>query len=62
MRKRPSSNFRDEVFGIVDIGGGGYADKVVLDQQSLARKPAGQDHSVWPTESPSTSVDPGSAN
>jgi NADPH:quinone reductase-like Zn-dependent oxidoreductase len=29
----------DEVLGIVGIGGGGYAEKVVLDQQALARKP-----------------------
>jgi NADPH:quinone reductase-like Zn-dependent oxidoreductase len=34
----------DEVFGIVGIGGGGYADKVVLDQIAIARKPAGLDH------------------
>lgn len=34
----------DEVFGIVGIGGGGYAEKVVLDQQSLACKPADIDH------------------
>jgi NADPH:quinone reductase-like Zn-dependent oxidoreductase len=34
----------DEVFGIVGIGGGGYAEKVVLDQMAIARKPAGLDH------------------
>jgi NADPH:quinone reductase-like Zn-dependent oxidoreductase len=34
----------DEVFGIVGIGGGGYAEKVVLDQSSIARKPPGIDH------------------
>jgi NADPH:quinone reductase-like Zn-dependent oxidoreductase len=34
----------DEVLGIVGIAGGGYAEKVVLDQQALARKPALIDH------------------
>lgn len=34
----------DEVFGMVGIGGGGYAEKVVLDQQALARKPSLLDH------------------
>lgn len=34
----------DEVFGMVGIGGGGYAEKVVLDQQALARKPSLIDH------------------
>jgi len=34
----------DEVFGIVGVGGGGYAQKVVLDQAAIARKPAGLDH------------------
>jgi NADPH:quinone reductase-like Zn-dependent oxidoreductase len=34
----------DEVFGIVGIGGGGYAQKAVLDQGAIARKPAGLDH------------------
>ena len=34
----------DEVLGIVGIGGGGYAEKVVLDQQVLALKPASVDH------------------
>jgi NADPH:quinone reductase-like Zn-dependent oxidoreductase len=29
----------DEVLGMVGIGGGGYAQKVVLDQQALTRKP-----------------------
>ncbi|HEY1978529.1 MAG TPA: NADP-dependent oxidoreductase [Xanthobacteraceae bacterium] len=31
----------DEVFGIVGIGGGGYAEKVVLDQRAIAGKPPG---------------------
>jgi NADPH:quinone reductase-like Zn-dependent oxidoreductase len=35
----------DEVFGMVGIGGGGYAEKVVLDQKAIARKPPGIDHS-----------------
>jgi NADPH:quinone reductase-like Zn-dependent oxidoreductase len=34
----------DEVLGMVGIGGGGYAEKAVLEQQSLARKPAPIDH------------------
>jgi NADPH:quinone reductase-like Zn-dependent oxidoreductase len=34
----------DEVFGMVGIGGGGYAEKVVLDEKAVARKPAGLDH------------------
>jgi NADPH:quinone reductase-like Zn-dependent oxidoreductase len=34
----------DEVFGMVGIGGGGYADKVVLDQSAIARKPPNIDH------------------
>jgi NADPH:quinone reductase-like Zn-dependent oxidoreductase len=34
----------DEVFGIVGIGGGGYAQKAVLDQEDIARKPAALDH------------------
>jgi NADPH:quinone reductase-like Zn-dependent oxidoreductase len=34
----------DEVLGIVGIGGGGYAEKAVLDQQALALKPALIDH------------------
>ncbi|KIZ40671.1 MULTISPECIES: NADP-dependent oxidoreductase [Rhodopseudomonas] len=34
----------DEVFGMVGIGGGGYAEKVVLDQKAIARKPASLDH------------------
>jgi NADPH:quinone reductase-like Zn-dependent oxidoreductase len=34
----------DEVFGIVGIGGGGYAEKAVLDQPALARKPSQLDH------------------
>jgi NADPH:quinone reductase-like Zn-dependent oxidoreductase len=35
----------DEVFGIVGISGGGYAEKVVLDQMAIALKPPGIDHS-----------------
>lgn len=34
----------DEVFGMVGIGGGGYAEKAVLDQRAIARKPSGLDH------------------
>src|SRR5579863_4857452 len=34
----------DEVLGIVDIGGGGYAEKAVLDQQAITRKPPAVDH------------------
>jgi NADPH:quinone reductase-like Zn-dependent oxidoreductase len=34
----------DEVFGMVDIAGGGYAEKVVLDQKAIARKPPSLDH------------------
>jgi NADPH:quinone reductase-like Zn-dependent oxidoreductase len=34
----------DEVFGMVGIGGGGYAEKAVLDQQAVARKPPLMDH------------------
>ena len=34
----------DEVFGMVGIGGGGYAQKVVLDQKAIALKPATLDH------------------
>ncbi len=34
----------DEVLGVVGIGGGGYAEKTVIDQQALARKPATLDH------------------
>jgi NADPH:quinone reductase-like Zn-dependent oxidoreductase len=33
----------DPVFGMVGIGGGGYAEKVVLDQRAIARKPASVD-------------------
>jgi NADPH:quinone reductase-like Zn-dependent oxidoreductase len=33
----------DEVFGMVGIGGGGYAEKVVLDQKAIARKPPNLD-------------------
>jgi NADPH:quinone reductase-like Zn-dependent oxidoreductase len=34
----------DEVFGIVGIGGGGYAEKVSLDQRAITRKPPSLDH------------------
>jgi NADPH:quinone reductase-like Zn-dependent oxidoreductase len=34
----------DEVLGMVGIGGGGYAEKAVLDQQALALKPPPLDH------------------
>jgi len=34
----------DEVFGIVGIDGGGYAEKAVLDQKAIARKPGDLDH------------------
>lgn len=34
----------DEVFGMVGIGGGGYAEKAVLDQKAVARKPGQVDH------------------
>lgn len=34
----------DEVFGMVNIHGGGYAEKVVVDQCAIALKPAGLDH------------------
>ena len=34
----------DEVFGMVGIGGGGYAEKVALDQRAITRKPSGLDH------------------
>jgi NADPH:quinone reductase-like Zn-dependent oxidoreductase len=34
----------DEVFGMVGINGGGYAEKAVLDQKAIARKPASLDH------------------
>jgi NADPH:quinone reductase-like Zn-dependent oxidoreductase len=34
----------DEVFGMVGIGGGGYGEKVVLDQSAITRKPSGIDH------------------
>jgi NADPH:quinone reductase-like Zn-dependent oxidoreductase len=33
-----------EVFGIVGIHGGGYAEKAVLDQNAITAKPAGLDH------------------
>jgi len=34
----------NEVFGIVGIGGGGYAEKVTLDQRAITRKPPSLDH------------------
>jgi NADPH:quinone reductase-like Zn-dependent oxidoreductase len=34
----------DEVVGIVGIGGGGYAEKAVLDEKAITRKPAAIDH------------------
>jgi NADPH:quinone reductase-like Zn-dependent oxidoreductase len=34
----------DEVFGMVGIGGGGYAEKAVLDQRAITRKPPSLDH------------------
>jgi NADPH:quinone reductase-like Zn-dependent oxidoreductase len=34
----------DEVFGMVDIHGGGYAERVVVDQNAIAAKPSGLDH------------------
>jgi NADPH:quinone reductase-like Zn-dependent oxidoreductase len=34
----------DEVLGMVGIGGGGYAEKVVLDEQALTRKPPRLDY------------------
>lgn len=34
----------DEVFGMVGIGGGGYAEKVVLDQDAITLKPSNLDH------------------
>ena len=34
----------DEVLGMVGIGGGGYADKVVLSEAAIARKPQDIDH------------------
>jgi NADPH:quinone reductase-like Zn-dependent oxidoreductase len=34
----------DHVFGMVGIGGGGYAEKVVLDQGAIVRKPPEIDH------------------
>jgi NADPH:quinone reductase-like Zn-dependent oxidoreductase len=37
-------NIGDEVAGMVGIGGGGYADKVVLDEAAIARKPREIDH------------------
>jgi len=35
----------DEVLGMVGIGGGGYAEKVVLDQRAITHKPAPVDYS-----------------
>jgi NADPH:quinone reductase-like Zn-dependent oxidoreductase len=37
-------NIGDEIFGMVGIGGGGYGEKVVLDQQAITRKPSHTDH------------------
>ncbi|MBU6462296.1 MAG: NADP-dependent oxidoreductase [Bradyrhizobium sp.] len=34
----------DEVFGMVDIHGGGYSEQVVLDQDAIAAKPDALDH------------------
>jgi len=34
----------DEVFGLVDMHGGGYSQKVVLNQAAIATKPAGMGH------------------
>jgi NADPH:quinone reductase-like Zn-dependent oxidoreductase len=34
----------DEVFGMVGIHGGGYAEQAVLDERALAMKPKGADH------------------
>lgn len=34
----------DEVFGMVGICGGGYAEKVILDQKAIAHRPPGIDH------------------
>ncbi len=34
----------DEVFGMVGIAGGGYAEKAVLDQDAITRLPSGLDH------------------
>lgn len=34
----------DEVFGMVGIDGGGYAEKVILEESAIATKPAGLDH------------------
>lgn len=34
----------DEVFGIVDIHGGGYSQQIAVDQRALSAKPAGLDH------------------
>ena len=35
----------DEIFGMVGIAGGGYAEKVVLDERAITRKPPSLDHS-----------------
>jgi NADPH:quinone reductase-like Zn-dependent oxidoreductase len=34
----------DEVFGMVNVYGGGYAEKVVVDERAITLKPAGTDH------------------
>jgi NADPH:quinone reductase-like Zn-dependent oxidoreductase len=36
----------DEVFGMVGIHGGGYAEQAVLDERALATKPKGVDPST----------------
>ena len=44
--RRPATTFKvgDEVFGMVGIAGGGYAEKAVLDQKAIASKPPSIDH------------------
>jgi NADPH:quinone reductase-like Zn-dependent oxidoreductase len=37
-------NVGEDVFGMVGIGGGGYAEKAVLDQKAITRKPPSLDH------------------
>jgi NADPH:quinone reductase-like Zn-dependent oxidoreductase len=34
----------DEIFGMVDIHGGGYSEQAVVDEDAMAAKPAGLDH------------------
>lgn len=43
-RKMRRRNPGDEVFGMVNIYGGGYAEKAVVDQRAITLKPAGIDH------------------